>query len=173
MEDIWTEIENQTPKNEDWTNDIFKKRQKFIETYSWAIPSKEAIKLIAEFWDQDLGIETGAGSGLWAYLLRSIGVNVIPTDTKEEKFDKEYTNIKKLNADDAIKQYSNANVLFLCWSRVNPTNDFKGNKIVYIGENEGGCTAGTPNENEWQLVQTIAIPKWFFVHDCVYLYVRK
>jgi hypothetical protein len=178
MENLFAEIEEQTKFPLGWENSMAIRckmggqRDKFVPMYSWAIPSKDAINQIAEFWGQDLGIETGAGSGLWSHLLQLRGVNVKPTDTKSE-YKKEYIEIEQLNAEEAIDKYSDANVLFLCWSRVNPTKKFKGNKIVYIGEDEYGCTDGIPSKDEWELTKTIKIPQWPYTHDFVYLYVRK
>jgi hypothetical protein len=150
-------------------------RKDFIKNFSWAIPSREAIQEITNFWGQDFGIEIGAGSGLWSHLLQLKGVNVIPTDTKEEEsnFSREYTIIEQLEANETIKKYSDANVLFLCWSRVDPISNFKGDKIVYIGEDEGGCTNGIPNNDDWELIKIIAIPTWFGMRDFLALYTRR
>ena len=54
----------------------------WIETYAWAIPSPEALRLVTRLADsQSLGVvEMGAGKGYWASLLSAQGVEVAAYD---------------------------------------------------------------------------------------------
>ena len=151
----------------------FKRRTDFIEQYSWAIPDLNAINAIAKFIGTAKCLEIGSGSGLWAKLLQLSGVNIIATDNKSEPFKQHFTHIEVLNAKDAVDTYYDCDVLMLCWSRVPLPSQFKGSKIVYIGESEGGCTSGIPNPHVWKLVDQIAIPTWFGINDELFFYCRK
>lgn len=148
-------------------------RKKFTSQYSWAIPEEKAIHKLVEFIGQDKCLEVGAGSGLWSKLLELNGVDIVATDIGNEKFTKSFTIIKTLSAQEAVKTYKDRNVLFLCWSRVDPTQEFTGDKIIYIGEEEGGCTNGIPDESIWKRVGEVSIPQWEGIHDAIYLYKRK
>ncbi len=56
-------------------------------------------------------------------------------------------------------------------------NLFKGDKLVYIGEDEYGCTGSKKFHDilakEWKLVETIDIPRWKGIYDQIHLYKRK
>jgi hypothetical protein len=149
------------------------RRDLFVNKYSWAVPSKEAIQKMVTFIGTDKCVETGAGSGLWSHLLQLSGVDIIATDDKSEKCKSYYTTVEKLTDIEAITKYQDRNVLFLCWSRTDPVPRFTGNKVIYIGESESGCTDGIPNETEWKLQEQVQIPCWWGVHDYLELYVRK
>lgn len=59
-------------------------RHPFVYNYSWAIPSREAIKEITAFIGSDKCLEVGAGNGLWAFLLKEAGVTIKATDSYTE-----------------------------------------------------------------------------------------
>lgn len=54
---------------------------------------------------------------------------------------------------------------------------FKGNKVIYVGEGEGGCTATKGFfrilEHDYNKVSTVDIPQWVGLHDYVSLWERK
>jgi hypothetical protein len=86
---------------------------------------------------------------------------------------REFTDVKCMDALDAIKMYSDYECLMVCWGRVCDYDTFKGNKIVFIGESEGGCTVPPPDESEWELHKHIKIPKWAGMNDFLALYIHK
>jgi len=54
---------------------------------------------------------------------------------------------------------------------------FKGNKLIFIGEDADGCTGcgkffGLLN-SKWNLVKEVEIPQWMGLHDALFLYSRK
>ena len=151
----------------------WQRRKAFIKKYSWAVPSKEAILEMVEFIGTDRCVETGAGSGLWSHLLQQCGADVIPTDNKFKDWDHYYSDVETLSDVDALKKYGDRNVLFLCWSTTDPVDQFRGDKIIYIGEEAYGCTAGEPNEDDWELVKKVNIPIWCGLRDYLGFYVRK
>lgn len=175
------------------------RRDVFIDRFSWAVPDKLSIQEIATFIGDDKCLEIGAGKGLWAYLLSLEYINITAVDNfndkemdddfrieliKEIKYHnlpmnmliyklKQYFNVEKLDGYKALNKYNDHNVLFLCWPRLNFTNKFKGNKIIYIGESDNPYIPGVPNKKEWNLVKVIDNPRWLGLHDRIELYERK
>lgn len=152
MDELFAEIKQFGPKDpstlDKFTFECFNefgRRNYFNKKYSWAVPSKDVVQKISNFIESDKCLEIGVGSGLWSYLLKLNVVDILPTDSNQEKFDKYYIDFEKIDGNAAIHKYQDRNVLFLCWSRIDPTKNFKGNKIIYIGEGEDGCTNGIPN----------------------------
>ena len=165
----------------------FQKREKYATTIAWAIPSREAIDVITNFVGQETVLEIGAGLGYWAKLLQDKGVSIIPTDNKEIhwKHSKQssYTKVIHAKHTDSIKKYKEATVLFLCWPPYDePMAEeslrlFKGTRLIYIGENYGGCNATDDFfnllEEQWLLFKEIYIKQWDGIHDYLSLYERK
>ena len=56
-------------------------------------------------------------------------------------------------------------------------NLFRGDKLVYIGEDKYGCTGSKKFHDilakEWKLIETIDIPRWKSIYDQIHLYKRK
>lgn len=163
-------------------------RSHFTNYICWAIPSKDVIDNITLFINNDSALEIGAGRGLWSKLLKMNDITVKATDYFRGYSSHEDINflmVEKLECDKALKKYGHLNVLILIWP---PYNDlmayralkkFKGNKLVYVGEGEDGCTAEKKFfellEDEWTLEDTIEIRTWrdMWFGDRVFLYVRK
>ncbi len=157
------------------------KRLEFINKYSYAIPNAEAIRTIANYSPL---IEIGAGHGYWAYLLEEAGADIIAFDDYSwfgktvldgEKF---YINVEKANHK-IVKGYPERNLL-LCWPP--PFNDmaykcvkaFKGQYLIYIGEDYKGCTANDKfHEYVYEHFKTagqLEIPTWPDFYDKLFIY---
>jgi hypothetical protein len=157
-------------------------RNKFVEIYSWTIPSKEIVQNLAKFIGDDIALEIGAGTGLWAHLLQHERVNIIPTDFIPSK--NSFTNIAKIDAILAVNKFVNfANVLILIWPPLQSSMAydalrlFKGKKVIYIGEGFYGCTADNNFhyllDKEWTIVKKLHNPTWPEINDFVSLCTRK
>ena len=123
----------------------------------------------------------------WAALLKDSGVNVIVTDAFEGfgyTPQITYTNVEKKDSLEAVVIYKNkCNVLMTVWPAFGRSytaealEKFTGDKLVYIGESRGGCTACdyffNLLERNWDLIKEIEIPTWFLVNDTCQLYQRK
>ena len=168
--DLFTALEGQ--------NDEFKLqlRKKLIWAYSWAIPNVDAIHAIKQYSPL---VETGAGTGYWAWLLSQTGATVYA-------FDKEPSQAPKwLSIEQADSQSIAAHqecTLFLCWP---PYQDsmaydairaFQGKNVIYIGEWHGR-TADESFHNEleaaFELNAEISIPQWPGYHDKLYVLTRR
>jgi hypothetical protein len=136
-------------------------------------------------------LEVGAGTGLWAHLLRELHeIPVVATDQSDGNYRQgwvqhkqhKYCSVEVIDAVSAIEKY-NPEVLMLIWAPFsNPDSPypeppmathslkaFKGNILVWIGEGEGGCNGDDSFFEElnanWKMVDEIGIPSWHHIHD--------
>mgnify|MGYP001610758178 FL=1 len=83
----------------------------------------------------------------------------------------------------ALKNFPDANVLFLCWPPYNTPlakeslRLFTGGKVIYIGEDQSGCNADDDFfdiiNKFWKQVKRIHIPQWEGLRDNLFLYERR
>lgn len=158
-------------------------RHDLVKQYAWAVPNNEAIEAIKTIGKAVL--EIGAGSGYWAKVLSSVGVQVLAFDNRNGgyEFSKDWFTVNngsveqiKANADKA---------LMLCWPNYddpfafNATIEYmrnKGKTLIYIGESTWGCTGCNKFhkllDKCWKLEKVIDIPQWSMIHDRLYIYTR-
>jgi len=147
--------------------------------YSWAIPTPKAINRLV-----DCGpiVEIGAGSGYWAALITKAGGDVVAYDIQDEKFNfvENFHEVEHGGPEKAALHPDRT--LFLCWPSYCSTfarealKAYQGNTVVYIGEWRGCCATGSFFEtlnNEWAEIETIDIPQWEGIHDCMIIFERK
>jgi hypothetical protein len=142
-------------------------RCKYVEKYSWAIPTWEAIKLLTEF----PIVEMGAGTGYWASLIQGAGGVCIPMDCEVKE--KTFTNVV-YGVPELLKPFRD-HALFLCWPPYNTPMAYKcllnypGNTVIYIGEGHGGCTGCDYFHEElsakYKCIRTLDIPQFWGLHD--------
>mgnify|MGYP006279308015 CR=1 FL=1 len=138
-------------------------------------------------------MEIGAGSGLWSRLLSNAGINIIATDLIQDnrsnygnnyRWKGQFFDVQDKEAIESIKEFGgSSNVLMMVWPPYqsnmasNALRSFSGNKIVFVGECEGGCTANDEFFEElnahWNLEEIVDIPRWYGIYDNLYLYKRK
>jgi len=172
-----------------------KGREAFTSNRSWAIPDDRALRAIRDFVDRGQInpqlVEIGAGTGYWCSLLQRMGVDVHPYDHAPITGDRQVNDFGHRRSwltvacggPEAAAQYGPGSTLFLCWPphgsdmAVSALRQFRGNQIVYIGENVGGCTANQAFHDEldinWRLVRTRRINSFDGTHDEVFFYVRR
>lgn len=167
----------------------FSLRDELVGKYSWAIPTDEAISVIADFGSV---VEWCAGLGYWSHLVSQKGARVeafteIPgkqvfhVDNGPPWFDVQET----VGDEAAISEAMNASTAF-CLMLVWPPYDlpvashclkhFKGGVVAYVGEWQG-CTADDEFHDmldaDWIERAVIPIPRWQGVRDSLYIMVRK
>lgn len=155
-------------------------RRRKLTKLVWAVPSKKVVEAITIFATGTRILEIGAGSGVWACLLASEGATVIATDIKKKKHT--FHPIEELAAVAAVEAHPECDTLFLCWPEytkfyaVEALRAFQGDKMVYIGESEGGCCADDAffeeMERDWEYAMMV-LPRWPCINDMVYLCKRK
>jgi len=163
-------------------------RHAWCVKYAWSVPSTEALETIAA-----LGpvVEIGAGAGYWAYLLREMGVDVLAYDvtpptaaSKANHWHAEtntWTEVLQGNTDEAAKHPERT--LFLCWPPYDTAmgvwalKAYKGNTVVYIGEDAWGCTGDKDFHEmlaaEWIETKHVRLPQYGGIHDSMTVYTRK
>lgn len=130
-------------------------------------------------------LEIGAGGGFWAKLLKDKGSNVIPTDNfswiKRGTGKICHTRVVSLDVVSAVRHHREADVLMTIWPYMDEMaesalREFAGNRLIYIGEGEGGCTATDGFFDllykEWREVADYDIPQWEGINDRVHMYIR-
>jgi hypothetical protein len=166
------------------SSEELKFRSFFVKRYSWAIPSKEALLKIKEHSPQGV-VEIGAGLGLWAKLLEDIGVKIVAYDkfpTHNQYFENGslFIKIYKGTEEKAAQHFNKT--LFLCWPPYNEAMAYValkkyieagGQKFIYIGEGDGGCTGDDDFHCLRSLldkIEIIDIPQFSYIHDAMYIY---
>jgi hypothetical protein len=156
-------------------------RRPACHRYSWAIPDQAALKALVA-----LGplVEIGAGKGYWAAQVARLGGDVVAYDVAlPGPCNVWHPNagtfflVRQAGAEVAGQHPDRA--LFLCWPPYGEDPDpallallayeaAGGRCVAYIGEDDGGCTAG-PGFFErlavWQEVQSVVLPQWPGIHD--------
>lgn len=156
-------------------------REKMTKSFSWAIPTEEAIKAIAEL---EPIVEIGAGTGYWGWLLRQCGAHVKLYDRKPKKnywIEGMWTGVIEGTERNA-KRYPD-HALMLCWPLYDHPMAFKclerykGDTVIYVGESYGGCTADDAFHKmlgeRFAQVTEIEIPRWYGIKDAVEIWKRK
>jgi hypothetical protein len=168
-----------------------RRRDQFVSNYGWAVPSQEAIDKIKNFVGGGQILEVGSGLGMWAKLIQDAGVKITPTDIKEKSGHLDpnkpfFTEVEQMDHLQALQQYGQHDVLMLVWPgrdsmAQQALNNFKGSKVIYVGENVHGNpgATGTPefhdklhDAKQWQQVDMVCIPTWEGMHDCMTFYER-
>ena len=155
------------------------------QRFAFAIPSEPAVKFIASY---SPICEVGAGNGYWAYMLNQVGCDIIaydthPVPTKDNHFFpdwvKPWHTVHKCD-DDFVPPSNRA--LFMCWPpyddsmAIDTLKRYEGDTLIYIGEDEGGCTATDEFYIEldtWNKTYELNIPQFFGLHDYISIYERN
>ena len=163
----------------------FEERDIFIKSAGFALITKNFVKALSEWIGGRSVLEIMAGTGYISKSLKDEGVNVVAvTDIKESSwgFKKEWTEVEKLSANDAIMKYNNVDIIICSWAYMDNNmyealltmREYNPNAIIlYIGEDYGGCTA---NDNFFENLISIeddvfeenVIPlyrQWYGIHD--------
>lgn len=157
----------------------FTVRTAMTKQYSFAVPNKAALDLIASCGPV---VEIGAGTGYWAKMLRLHGCDVVAYDVMLEAWSKWFPNglvdeVLEGGIDKAAEHASRT--LLLVWPYMDSTAydtvmayaKAGGQRVIYVGESHGGCTAdedffmlmgGTCYTREWDDYTR----EWDDEHDC-------
>jgi hypothetical protein len=166
--------------------DEIKARHEAVLRWSFAIPNTAAIDKLVEMSPL---IEIGCGTGYWGSLVRQRGGDIELFDHAPPGgpfkgsygFKERYTEIK-LGGVDMVMAYPNC-TLFLCWPpyksgmAADCLQYYKGNRFVYIGEEDGGCCAEERFFKllaaGWHFAEEVDIPQWYGIHDHMVIFERN
>lgn len=162
--------------------------------HAWSVPTPEAVTLIAA---EGSLVELGAGSGLWAELLRRAGAKVFAYSEEATEGSVEQGGPDKLQGMGA-----ECKALVLMWPDWGGKGTFglecvkrwvleeQGRRLVCVGEWGGGGTLGSISEDlpergqsfseecqsfveaHFRLVHTLALPNWPLMLDAVRVFER-
>lgn len=181
----------------------FGNRSEGCERYAFAVPSPEALALLVAMSPL---VEIGAGTGYWASLIRQSGGDIVAYDIKEDSWEKwfpygDFGGVE-FGTTAAASDHPDR-TLFLCWppyaspmayTALKFYEEAGGQRVVYIGEGPGGCTAddqffcavghgcgqswddehdcADDPEPTWRLTGQLVIPQWEGIHDELAVYER-
>jgi hypothetical protein len=156
------------------------------KTFAWSVCSPGDITWMRDVLGGQGVVEAGAGGGYWAWQLRQAGVDVVacePLDLAGNSYvAREWTELLRDNHD-APKHHPDR-ALFLCWpSYADPwaaqsLATYKGDLLIYAGEDEGGCTADSAffelRDAEWEEIgDSPAHVSYWGIHCNLTAYSRK
>jgi hypothetical protein len=93
----------------------------------------------------------------------------------------EYAHAAAGEIEEAIGREERPDVLMMAWPymdemAIRALRAFKGDRLVYVGDGSGGCTANDGFHDEvdtyWERSGVVGIPQWEGIHDGMYLYQR-
>lgn len=161
-------------------------RYQLCHRFAWAIPTPAALTEIAAYGPI---VEIGAGTGYWARLLRESDVNIVAYDLHPPVVGAEdnhwHQNVptwtQVLPGSPECAAYHPDRALLLCWPPRSPMahealSAYRGDYIIYIGEESGGCTADNAFfdslKRNWRRIKVIDIPRWWDCYDKIIIYRR-
>jgi hypothetical protein len=161
----------------------YKVRDEFIDRFGFAILTAAAAHSLKKY---SPILEVGAGSGYWAYELAKAGVDVIATDPQNfSKWrlwgERLYCEVQNMSGERAVQKFPDRTLLLVWPSYEDPWANntlqaFKGEKVIYVGEGHGGCTANDAFHDclakNFERVEEIRIPQFYGIHDTLEVWQR-
>ncbi len=165
-------------------------RNDYVRRYAWTITAPETVAFVVEHSGSAV-VDPMAGSGWWAYLLGEAGVDVAASDlylpgTDDNHWHRDvepWVPITALDGVEAVRQHGAGRSLLLAWppydspAGADILDAFQGDRVVFIGEGEGGCTGDDRLfallDADWVEVAAHRPVQWYGIHDHVIVYDRK
>lgn len=163
---------------------IFLARRRLVGEFAFSVPTAAAVRAVVRFAPRL--VDFGAGTGYWARVLAEAGADVVALDCTEQE--NEYLGqqigrwypVQRGDVQDLVAHRDRA--LFLAWPpyqddmAVQALRTWGGNRLVYVGEGDGGCCA---TDDFFTLLATTCVvasrhplPQWPGIHDALWLYER-
>jgi len=139
LEQLWNLVKYYGPEKDNWS---LLRKMDFINYFGYHYPTEYEIDKIVKFVDNDKVISIGTGVSFIERLLLENNIDIKASDSKENndiwmETNKDYATTSILNNKDH-------NAMMLCWPPYNTSMalnallSFKGDKVIYIGENYEG-----------------------------------
>lgn len=150
----------------------------------WSVPpSRVGFESLKLFIGDNRVLSVGSGYGVWEFLLSQFGIQVVATDIEKPNESIVPFPIEVYSSVEAVNAYPEHECMLFNWPHCHiamaseALECFSGTRLIYVGEPEGGCT-GDPVFHEilrekWVLANTIEIPQWYALNDCIWLYTRR
>jgi len=146
------------------------KAQAFTQTYSKAVPTEEALALIAAQTKGGRVLELFAETGIWSYLLSALyDVDMLPTDEKPSVI-LQYGRVELIKPVDAVDRFSDCKSLLLSWPPTGSEEDydavvrFRGEIVVFVGI-PGKCGSAKLNSHlDQNYIPLVKLPmrSWYW-----------
>jgi hypothetical protein len=158
-------------------------RQWMVAKYAWAIPTTEAIEVLAA---HSPLVEMGAGTGYWAWLVRQAGGDILAFDrypppdgrNRWHAGEQQWTEVKP--GGPRLLARHPGRTLFLCWPpegepmMAQCVDAYTGDTLIYAGEPPAGATGsadGGPLAG-WEPIRSVQLPQWESVGDLMIVFRR-
>ena len=176
----WAHQGTESADSDDALRGEHARRRTFIAWYGYAVPTREAVRAVADFLEGCSVLEVCAGLGLWARLLRDGGVNVTATDAGAPQ-GPSYVRIEQRDALSAVAGLGPCDALLLCWPpdgqpvAAEVLRRFGGGRFIFIGDGRftGDAAFHDMLGSDWRLERMLPLPSWPGIDDCVRLYTRR
>ncbi|MFD0579264.1 methyltransferase domain-containing protein [Dactylosporangium darangshiense] len=160
--------------------DLPGRRREVASRLAWSVPTEAALGLIG---DHGPILDAGAGTGYWAALLRTRGVDVVATDAAppddgDNAFHRPgatWAPVERLASVAAVRRHRDRTLL-LCWPP--PENDdagyaalraYRGERLLYVGGGADGPTGTVRLHREldlnWTPTDDLLLPSWPGIPD--------
>lgn len=173
---------------------VVEMRDDLVMKYSWAIPTEEALRTIAEL---SPIVEMGAGAGYWAHMLRKMGADVIAYDRAPPNSSKSIVSAcnpwhvgakphtRVLHGTPEILRKHSDRTLLLCWPPLGSMakqclKHWSGQHLVYVGDVDDESVSMNANEEFWDVLRNdflldmvVQIPQWLQIHDMLTVWRRR
>lgn len=159
--------------------------------YAWTVTSEESVDFVAEHAGGKL-IDPLAGTGYWCYLLAQSGVDCVAYDLNPPKVGLDANHwhsdtgtwfpVMTADAVEAVQVAGADRTLLLAWP---PNADelahdvltaYRGNRVIFIGEGQGGCTGDedffSVLDKEWTEVASHLPVRFWGIHDGIQVFDR-
>lgn len=132
---------------------MFSARQIVIQEYGYPLLNNKFLNDFATILKNDKVLDVGAGSGFLAKQLNARGINITAIDKYQSNNNYGFTTpYFKIYEDDGVNHLKNSGIMYdtiiLSWPPYDTDMAYKilealvpGQRLIYIGEGQGGCTA--------------------------------
>lgn len=179
-------------RGEDSFYHAYRLRRKLIPPYTWTVTAPATVKFVVGHCTTTV-VDPIAGTGYWVYLLAQCHIRVTATDIEPPRQDgydnawhpnaKCWVPVLQADAVDAALMADRQDTLLLSWPPygdsigVKVLSAFPGNRLVYIGEGEGGACADddffTLLNSEWTQYAMHDPVQFPGLHDYITVYDRN
>lgn len=168
-----------------WIRDA-PKREELVKRYAWTITDPDTVAFVAEYSNGAL-VDPMAGTGYWGWVLAQAGTDVVSFDRDPRGNHWHagcdlFTDVLRGDGAEVAAQYADRTLL-LAWPPYDTSDGldiltaFRGERVIYIGEGDGGCTGNDAMHStlahRWIEVAHRVPVQWFGMHDVVTVYDRK
>lgn len=165
-------------------------RRQLVPRYAWTVTSPDTVAFVAKYAGPFV-VDPMAGTGYWARLLAERGAFVMaydrhaadPAANHWHQSMPHWTRVLSGEAADTVAAAGAGVTLLLSWppydtpDGADAVRAYTGNRIIYIGEGDGGCTGDDELHKilsaEWIEVEYHKPVQWWGLHDMVFVYDRR